>query len=74
MNFDIDFSSGPIQAYHRYLEQLLSESRAKNDGLSLSAEETHQLRGRIALLKELLALPTMKKTMEAQARFGHPEE
>ena len=47
-------------AWHRFEEHLnaeLQKLRAKNDG-DLSTEETAKLRGRIAQIKQILAMPT----------------
>lgn len=72
MNFDIDHTSAGAYAYQQLFEKLLAEARARNDGLNLSDAETNQIRGRIALLKELIALPEQKKILDAQSRMGHP--
>lgn len=45
----------------------LSTARNRNDG-DLDLIETAKLRGRIALLKELIALPEQKKVLEAQSK------
>ena len=74
MNFPIDHSTAGAEQYQRLFQHLLDQARIRNDGLELSVEQTHQIRGRIALLKELLALPQQKMLLDAQARIGHPEE
>lgn len=73
MKYDIDFGSAAAQSYQQMFQTMLDEARVRNDGLDLTDAQTSQLRGRIALLKELLALPNRKKVMDAQARFEHPE-
>jgi CHASE3 domain sensor protein len=73
MNFEIDFGSSAAKSYQQLFEKMLNEARNKNDNLKLSVDETNQIRGRIAVLKELLALPNHKKIAEAQARIEHPE-
>ena len=50
----------------------LNRSRNMNEG-DLSEIETAKLRGAISMLKELLALPNMRKVLEAQANTGLPE-
>lgn len=50
----------------------LADARKKNDG-ELDDIATAHLRGRIAMLKELIALPTKKLVMEAQSRTVMPE-
>ena len=50
----------------------LAAARAKNDG-DLDTVETAKLRGRIAALKELIALPEMlKSAKESQSLNGGP--
>jgi hypothetical protein len=74
MRLDIDYGSSAAISYNRYFQKLLEDARVQNDGLDVTPERTNQLRGRIALLKELLALPTQKSVMDAQARIEHPDE
>ena len=50
----------------------LESSRNQNDG-DLNEIETAKLRGRIALLKEIVALPQVRKAMEAQQKSVLPE-
>lgn len=69
---DIDFSTGAAVQFQALFNSLLEEARNKNDA-DLSMEETQKLRGRIALLKELIALPKTQKVMEAQSRLDHPD-
>lgn len=69
----IDHSSHGAQAYQTHFQTLLKRYREMNDG-DLSLEDTCKLRGKIALLKELIALPSQKMIMDAQSRIGHPEE
>lgn len=51
----------------------LAQARERNDG-DLDPTQTARLRGRIETLKELLALPSQKTVMEAQARFATPTQ
>ena len=50
----------------------LATARNQNDG-ELSEIETAKLRGRIATLKELIALPNTQKVLEAQSKSVLPE-
>lgn len=50
----------------------LNRARNMNEG-DLSELETAKLRGNISMLKELLALPSTRKVLEAQANAGLPE-
>lgn len=74
MKFEIDHSASGCQQYQKLFQHMLEKERIKNDGVALTEAETNQIRGRISLLKELLALPTQKILMEAQARIEHPDE
>ena len=56
-----------------WVNDKLTQARERNDG-DLDAIQTARLRGRIETLKELLALPSQKTVMEAQARFATPTE
>lgn len=73
MEFQIDHGSSAAISYQRYFEHLLEKYRNMNDGLNLTEAETQQIRGRIALLKELIALPKTKEILDAQSRHGQPE-
>lgn len=70
---DIDFSSSASQAYQKMFEYMLERERKKNDGLDLDEAKTNQIRGRISLLKELVALPKIREIEDAQLRIEHPE-
>jgi len=65
---EIDFTSSVSQAYQKLFEKMLDDERRKNDGLELSIEKTSQIRGRISLLKELLALPRVRDIELQQIR------
>ena len=69
---DIDHGDSAAKAYQAHFEHLLKLARESNDGLFLTDAQTNQLRGRIALLKELIALPKAKALREAQLRIEHP--
>lgn len=68
---EIDFSSGVSGQYQTHFEELLKQARVKNDGTSLTDAETNQIRGRIALLKELIALPNKASALKAQSSTDH---
>lgn len=51
----------------------LEQARERNDG-DLDATQTAVLRGRISILKELIALPEGRKILEAQSKFVNPVE
>lgn len=70
---EIDFTSSASQAYQKMFEFMLERERKKNDGLDLDDKRTNQIRGRISLLKELIALPRAKDIADAQSRIEHPE-
>lgn len=69
----IDYTTGVSQQYQKLFEEMLERERRKNDGLNLSEAETNQTRGRIALLKELIALPNSHSRDAAQSGIEHPE-
>lgn len=71
---DIDHTASGAQSYQKLFQELLDQARIRNDGLNLSTEETNQIRGRIALLKELIALPQHKLIRDAQSRIEHRDE
>lgn len=73
MSDRIDFGSSAAQSYMKLFERMLDEARVRNDGLGLDESETNQIRGRIAVLKELIALPTRQRNLDAQSRNGHPD-
>ena len=50
----------------------LVQARQQNDG-DLGDSDTAKLRGRIALLKELIALPDTKRVLDAQLKSVSPE-
>lgn len=50
----------------------LNLARSMIEG-DLSEIDTAKLRGRIATLKELLAIPSTQKVLESQAKAGLPE-
>ena len=52
----MDFNSPTWRAIEKLAGQQLTTLREKNDSLSLDAIRTAELRGRIAALKDLLAL------------------
>ena len=58
---------------HSWALERLSSARERNDG-NLDAIETAKLRGRIEVLKELVALPETQKILDAQPKFAYPEE
>lgn len=66
----INFDDGTWRQVTRWAESKLKTEREKNDGMDLDAVQTAVIRGRISLLKELLALP---RVSEAQARIDQPE-
>lgn len=55
-----------------WAKERLESSRQRNDA-DLGATDTATLRGRIALLKELIALPESKKDEEARAIVTNEE-
>lgn len=57
MTQPLDFASPTWKALAAQAEQELTVLREKNDSASLDAIRTAELRGRIAVWKELLALP-----------------
>jgi hypothetical protein len=68
---NINFSDGTWRQIETWAESRLKSEREKNDAPDLTTEETAVLRGRIAMLKELLALP---RRAEAQARMSDPSQ
>ena len=54
----------------RWAQKKLEDSRVRNDANELDAIQTAALRGRISMLKELLALP---KQQAAQAQMDEPQ-
>lgn len=54
-----------------WAQERLALARGRNDG-DLSEIDTAKLRGRIATLKELIALPEQKKLLEAQSMGASP--
>ena len=56
MTQGIDFNSPTWRAIEKLASQQLTTLREKNDSLTLDAIRTAELRGRIASLKDLLAL------------------
>lgn len=69
----INFEDGTWRQLKNYMQGKLDSERRKNDGLDLTEKETEQIRGRISLLKELLALDQAEEVRLAQARIEHPE-
>lgn len=69
----IDHSSSAAQSYQELFKQMLEKERKKNDGLSLTDADTQQIRGRISVLKELIALPEAKNLRDAQSVSGYLE-
>lgn len=55
-----------------WAKERLQTSRERNDG-ELDAIATAKLRGRVELLKELIALPDAKKHQDARSRIDAPE-
>ena len=53
---DNDRASSLWQRLRAHLEDRLSQSRSRNDNEALTEQETAALRGRIRLLKSLIAL------------------
>lgn len=70
---NIDFGSSIARAFQKHFESELQKAREKNDGLTLTMEQTNQLRGRIQLLKELIRLPQDREIEIAQSRIEHPD-
>lgn len=56
----LDFQSRTWQKVQVALESRLEALRKRNDSPSLDAVETAEVRGRIAIVKEILAWPTSK--------------
>jgi hypothetical protein len=56
----------------KWASQKIESCRNQNDG-DLSDIETAKLRGRIAVLKELLALPDKESLLVSQAKFVQPQ-
>lgn len=56
-----------------WAQSQLDQARIKNDG-DVDASGTATLRGRIALLKELIALPDTNRLMKAQSKYVEPFE
>jgi hypothetical protein len=69
----INFSSGDWQQVQKWAEAKLATERNKNDDPQLDVAATGLARGRIAMLKELLALPTLNSALATQARMGDPD-
>lgn len=57
MTQQLDFTSPTWRALAANAEKQLATLREKNDSTSMDATRTAELRGRIAVWKELLALP-----------------
>ena len=60
------------QEIEAWAKDKLASARNQNDG-DLNEIETAKLRGRIALLKEIVALPAVRKAMDAQQKSVLPE-
>lgn len=67
----LDHALPGAMQYQKLFQTMLDDARRRNDGLDLTADQTAQIRGRIALLKELLALPERQTTLDAQAKVEH---
>ena len=55
-----------------WAKQELDRARFKNDG-DLSEMATAKLRGRVSVLKELIALPEDQRFRETQSRIDAPD-
>ena len=66
---EIEIGSPTWKAIQAFAQKRLSELRAENDRTSLDATQTAVIRGRIASLKDLLALPE-KAAPEVRAGEG----
>lgn len=69
----INFADGTWLQLKRHMEMKLEVERKKNDGTDLDERQTYLIRGRISLLKELLALELAEEVRQAQARIEHPD-
>jgi hypothetical protein len=67
----IDFGSSTWHSLKAHLENQLQFAREKNDS-KLSPDETAELRGRIAAIKELLALPRASSAQEELTKMAGP--
>jgi hypothetical protein len=65
-----NFSAQAWVEIARWAEERLALERQRNDDLKLDVAQTAHCRGRISVLKDLLALPKHKV---AQARLDEPE-
>lgn len=66
----MDFTNPAWQEVLRFANSELVKSRIQNDSVKLTVEETYALRGRIAVFKELLALPVKARAqIEAEAEL-----
>ena len=55
-----------------WAKQEIDRARSKNDG-DLNEIATAKLRGRLSVLKELIALPEDKRFRETQSRIDAPD-
>ncbi|MFI4939809.1 MAG: hypothetical protein ACHP7O_05650 [Burkholderiales bacterium] len=67
---DLHFSDRTWREIARWAEERLTVERRRNDDAKLDAAQTAFCRGRISILKDLLALPAHR---EAQARMDEPQ-
>lgn len=70
---DLERQSALWQKLAAHLSERLDAQRARNDG-ELSPEETHKLRGRIAQIKEILALAREPVQVDGDAQAPLSEE
>lgn len=68
---NINFTDGSWRQIEQWAEARLKSEREKNDAVDMDPIQTATTRGRIALLKELLALP---RVAEARARMSDPSQ
>lgn len=68
---NINFADGTWKQIQLWAEARLKSEREKNDAVDMDPIQTAATRGRIAVLKELLALP---RRAEAQARMSDPSQ
>jgi hypothetical protein len=67
---DLNFAGQTWQEIVRWAEERMALERQRNDDVKLDVAQTAHCRGRISILKDLLALPKHKA---ARARLDEPE-
>lgn len=65
---EIDFDSDAWKVIEAHARKQLDDLRLKNDGFGHDLQTTSVIRGRIAVWKELLDMPTKRR--EAEERAG----